>query len=33
MFRGGFGVMVDDLAAAFFALICLALMQALLPTL
>jgi phosphatidylglycerophosphatase A len=33
MFRGGFGVMVDDLAAAFFALICLALMQVLLPTL
>jgi phosphatidylglycerophosphatase A len=33
MFRGGFGVMVDDLAAAFFALICLALMQLLLPSL
>ncbi len=33
MFRGGFGVMVDDLAAAFFALICLTLMQLLLPSL
>jgi phosphatidylglycerophosphatase A len=33
MFRGGFGVMVDDLVAAFFALICLALMQLLLPSL
>lgn len=32
MFRGGFGVMVDDLVAALFALICLALMQLLLPT-
>jgi len=31
MFRGGFGVMVDDLVAAFFALICLALMELLLP--
>jgi phosphatidylglycerophosphatase A len=31
MSRGGFGVMVDDLAAAFFALICLALIQLLLP--
>lgn len=30
MFRGGFGVMVDDLAAAFFALICLALIELLL---
>ena len=30
-FRGGFGVMVDDLVAAFCALICLALMQVLLP--
>jgi phosphatidylglycerophosphatase A len=33
MFRGGFGVMVDDVVAAFFALICLALMQLLLPSL
>jgi phosphatidylglycerophosphatase A len=31
MFRGGFGVMVDDLVAAFCALICLALLQLLLP--
>jgi phosphatidylglycerophosphatase A len=31
LFRGGFGVMVDDLAAAFFALICLALAKLLLP--
>ena len=30
-FRGGFGVMVDDLVAAFCALICLALMHLLLP--
>jgi len=30
-FRGGFGVMVDDLVAALCALICIALMQLLLP--
>jgi phosphatidylglycerophosphatase A len=33
MFRGGFGVMVDDLVAAFFALICLVLLKLLLPNL
>ena len=33
MFRGGFGVMVDDLVAAFFALICLTLLKLLLPNL
>lgn len=33
MFRGGFGVMVDDLAAAFFALLCLTLIKLLLPSL
>jgi phosphatidylglycerophosphatase A len=32
-FRGGFGVMVDDLVAAFCALICLALLHLLLPSL
>jgi phosphatidylglycerophosphatase A len=31
MFRGGFGVMVDDLVAAFFTLICLTLAKLLLP--
>jgi phosphatidylglycerophosphatase A len=31
LFRGGFGVMVDDLAAAFFSLICLALLRLLVP--
>ena len=31
MFRGGFGVMVDDLVAAFFALACLALYRGLAP--
>jgi phosphatidylglycerophosphatase A len=31
MFRGGFGVMVDDLVAAFFALICLTLLKLLSP--
>jgi phosphatidylglycerophosphatase A len=31
MFRGGFGVMVDDLVAAFFALLCLALLKLLAP--
>lgn len=31
MFGGGFGVMIDDLAAAFFALLCLALYKALAP--
>jgi len=31
MFRGGFGVMIDDLAAAFFALLCLALFKAFVP--
>jgi phosphatidylglycerophosphatase A len=30
-FRGGFGVMVDDLVAAFFALICLAVFKLLAP--
>ena len=30
-FRGGFGVMVDDLLAAFFTLICLALLKLLAP--
>ncbi len=30
-FRGGFGVMVDDLMAAFFTLICLALLKLLAP--
>ena len=33
MFRGGFGVMVDDLAAAFFALLCLTLLKLLVPSL
>jgi len=32
-FRGGFGVMIDDLAAAFITLICLALIKLLAPTL
>jgi phosphatidylglycerophosphatase A len=31
LFRGGFGVMVDDLAAAFFSLVCLALLRLLVP--
>ena len=31
MFRGGFGVMIDDLVAAFFALLCLALYKVLFP--
>jgi phosphatidylglycerophosphatase A len=31
MFRGGFGVMVDDLVAAFFTLLCLALLRLLGP--
>lgn len=31
MFRGGFGVMIDDLAAAFFALLCLALYKTFVP--
>jgi phosphatidylglycerophosphatase A len=31
MFRGGFGVMVDDLVAAFFTLLCLALLRWLAP--
>jgi phosphatidylglycerophosphatase A len=31
MFRGGFGVMVDDLAAAFISLICLTLLRLLVP--
>ncbi len=31
MFRGGFGVMVDDLVAAFFTLLCLALLRLLAP--
>lgn len=30
-FRGGFGVMVDDLVAAFFALLCLALFKLIVP--
>lgn len=33
MFRGGFGVMVDDLVAAFFTLVCLALLKLLAPAL
>ena len=33
MFRGGFGVMIDDLVAAFFALLCLTLVKLLTPTL
>ena len=32
MFRGGFGVMVDDLVAAFFTLLCLTLIKVLLPS-
>ena len=32
-FRGGFGVMVDDIAAAFFTLLCLALIKAAAPRL
>jgi len=32
-FRGGFGVMIDDLAAAFFTLMCLALIKAAAPRL
>jgi phosphatidylglycerophosphatase A len=32
-FRGGFGVMIDDLAAAFFTLLCLALVKAAAPRL
>lgn len=31
IFRGGFGVMIDDLVAAFFALLCLALYKAFVP--
>jgi len=33
MFRRGFGVMIDDLVAAFFALLCLTLLKLLAPTL
>jgi hypothetical protein len=33
MFRGGFGVMVDDLVAAFFSLLCLTLLKLLVPML
>lgn len=33
MFRSGFGVMVDDLVAAFFALLCLALLKLIAPML
>jgi phosphatidylglycerophosphatase A len=31
LFRGGFGVMVDDLVAAFFTLLCLTLFKLLVP--
>jgi phosphatidylglycerophosphatase A len=31
MFRGGFGVMVDDLVAAFFTLVCMTLLKLLVP--